>query len=116
MARLGRRSNPISRCGPENERNYRQEALTNVSRHAQVSEATVRVWAMPDVLGLEVEDRGVGFEADSILMAPYSTGVSAMRERAFLMNGQFTLESAPGLGTQILVELPLGPHTHERET
>ncbi len=90
-----------------------QEALTNVSRHAQVSKATVRIWAMTDVLGLEIEDLGIGCEVAAVLEAPYSTGISAMRERAFLMGGQFTLESAPGQGTRIQVELPLQQRSHE---
>lgn len=87
-----------------------QEALTNVVRHAQVNEATVRIWALQNVLGLEIEDRGVGFDAASVLFVSYSTGVSGMRERVFLMGGQFTLESAPGQGTLIHVELPLDQH------
>lgn len=95
-----------------------QEALTNVARHAQVIEVTVRLWAVQEMLGLEIEDRGVGFDAASMLATHSSSGISGMRERAFLLGGQFTVESAPGKGTRILVELPFGGNTmreqHER--
>jgi signal transduction histidine kinase len=81
-----------------------QEALTNVARHAGVQEVTVRLWVGHDTLGVEVEDHGVGFD-------PQATGVSmglpGMRERAALLGGQLTIESAPGSGTQITAELPL---------
>lgn len=93
-----------------------QEALTNVIRHAQVNEATVRVWTIQNMLGLEVEDCGVGFEVAPVLLAPYSTGISGMRERVFLTGGQFTLESEPGEGTRIHVELPLNGRTYERRS
>jgi signal transduction histidine kinase len=85
-----------------------QEALTNVARHAQVNEVTVRLWAVQEMLGLEIEDHGVGFDAASVLATHSSSGISGMRERAFLLGGQFTVESAPGKGTRITVELPFG--------
>ena len=85
-----------------------QEALTNVDRHARVHEVTVRLWAVQENLGLEIEDQGVGFDATSVLATHGSGGISGMRERAFLLGGAFTVESIPGKGTRILVELPFG--------
>ena len=86
-----------------------QEALTNVARHAGVKEATVRLWKDAERVGVQVEDRGAGFAPD----APPgedrqpSTGLSGMKERAELLAGEFTLDSSPGHGTCITVELPL---------
>jgi len=88
-----------------------QEALTNIARHAQVNEAIVRLWNVQDTLGLEVEDHGVGFEAADVLTVRSSSGISGMRERAFLLGGQFTVESTPYKGTRVLAELPLTPQT-----
>ena len=93
-----------------------QEALTNVARYAQVKEVTIRVWAVQEMLGLEIEDHGVGFDVVSALAAHSSCGISGMRERAFLLGGQFTVESAPGQGTRILAELPLGGKSYEECT
>jgi signal transduction histidine kinase len=65
------------------------------------------VW-MDDVnLGVQIEDAGAGFEPAKVFAAQESNGVSVMRERAKLLGGEFTLESAPGQGTRVTVELPL---------
>ncbi len=84
-----------------------QEALTNVARHAAVSEVTVRVWADADILSIQVEDRGVGFDPATLATA-VTSGLAGMRERVASLGGQFTLESAPGAGTLLMAELPLG--------
>ena len=82
-----------------------QEALTNVARHAGVREAVVRLWADGEWLGLQVEDRGVGFDPRAV--AGPSAGLSGMRERAQLLGGHLEVESAPGQGTRVTAELPL---------
>jgi signal transduction histidine kinase len=84
-----------------------QEALTNVARHAHVKEVAVRLWADAERAGLQIEDQGAGMDADAALAARNSTGLSGMRERAALLGGEFTLESKPGHGTRLTVELPL---------
>ena len=85
-----------------------QEALTNVARHAGVSEVWVRLWADQETLGVQIEDRGTGFEPEAVLTAGATTGLAGMRERAVLLGGQLTVESAPGAGTCVTAELPLG--------
>ena len=84
-----------------------QEALTNVLRHAGVSEVVVRLWASDETLSVQVEDHGVGFNAEAALAAGRSSGLSGMRERVALLGGRFTLESVPGAGTHLTAELPL---------
>lgn len=84
-----------------------QEALTNVARHSGAKEADVRLWAGDERLRVQVQDRGKGFNAEQALAARNSTGLAGMRERAELLGGEFTLESSPGSGTLITVELPL---------
>lgn len=84
-----------------------QEALTNVARHAPVKEVSVRVWVDATCAGLQVEDKGKGFDVEAALAARNSTGLTGMRERAELLGGQFTLESQAGKGTLVTVELPL---------
>ena len=85
-----------------------QEALTNVARHAGVTEVTVRVWRDKEQLGLQIEDVGHGFDADWVLVAGTSSGLSGMQERAVLLGGYLAVESAPGRGTRVTAELPLG--------
>jgi signal transduction histidine kinase len=84
-----------------------QEALTNVARYAQVNEAAVRLWANEEILGVQVQDRGVGFDQEAIDLTRPTSGLSGMRERANLCGGQVEIESEPGGGTCLTAEFPL---------
>ena len=84
-----------------------QEALTNVARHAAVQEASVRLDVHRDRIVLRVEDRGGGFQPESA-WAGASSGLTGMRDRARLAGGRLTVDSAPGGGTRLTAELPLG--------
>jgi GAF domain-containing protein len=98
------------RFAPETETGvYRivQEALTNVARHGQVDEVTVRLWATDDVLGVQVEDHGAGFDPDAVLGTGRSGGLAGLRERAALLNGHLTVETHPGRGVRLTAEVPL---------
>lgn len=84
-----------------------QEALTNVARYAGVKTVIVRLWVDHERAGVQVKDQGAGFNSAAKLAARASTGVAGMKERAELLGGEFTLESQPGQGTRLTVELPL---------
>ena len=83
-----------------------QEALTNVARHARVRKVAVRLWISQGNVGVQIEDKGCGFDAEKILAEHVSCGLSGMRERVALLGGNFNLESSPGSGTQLTIELP----------
>lgn len=91
-----------------------QEALTNVARHAGVGQVTVRLWAGQGTLGIQIEDRGTGFDPEAALAAPTTSGLAGMRERATLLGGHLAVESAPGAGTRVTAELPLGEPVERR--
>jgi signal transduction histidine kinase len=80
-----------------------QEALTNVARHAGVSEATVGLWGDADTLTVRVQDAGGGFDPTETRT---SIGLAGMQERAALLAGQLHIESRPGQGTCITAEFP----------
>lgn len=84
-----------------------QEALTNVARHAQVSQAKVSVWVDQDRLNIQVIDQGSGFDAEITMAAGISSGLTGMQERAVLGGGRLLIESAPGKGAQLTAWLPL---------
>ena len=84
-----------------------QEALTNVARHAGVGNVKVNVWADPDVLYVEIEDLGAGFNPKEALEAYRSSGVAGMGERTRLLGGGLTIESDIGSGTRIMANFPL---------
>lgn len=85
-----------------------QEALTNVARHAEASEAQVRLWVEGGKLLVRIEDQGRGFEPTITLGPEESSGLAGMHERAMLLGGRLRIESSPGAGTRIQAELPLG--------
>lgn len=81
-----------------------QEAVTNAERHARVTEATVTLKSVGDVVIAEIRDEGCGFEFDG------HTGLTSMHERAALVGGGITVDTAPGRGTTIRVTVPaVGP-------
>jgi PAS domain S-box-containing protein len=84
-----------------------QEALTNAARHAGVAGVSVRVWADADRLNLQIADRGCGFDVETVLKSPRSSGLLGMRERIIMLGGNITVESSPGSGTTIAAELPV---------
>jgi signal transduction histidine kinase len=83
-----------------------QEALTNVARHAGVVRVKVEVWADAESLGARIEDEGRGFTVAEALAGP-SSGLAGMRERSRLLGGKLLIESGPGSGTRLSLELPL---------
>lgn len=83
-----------------------QEALTNVARHAETNEATVRVWTQGENLLIQVEDSGKGFDANVTSSASETSGLAGMRERAVLLGGSLSVESNPGGGTRLTAEMP----------
>ena len=84
-----------------------QEALTNIARYAQVARVDVQDWAGQTTLGIQIEDQGRGFDLAAVLAARQSNGLAGMQERATLLGGQVTIDSTPGEGTRVFVELPL---------
>jgi PAS domain S-box-containing protein len=83
-----------------------QEALTNVSKHASAKAVSVLVHRDATVVRLVVEDDGHGFDIDATPSAT-QMGLVGMRERAHLVGGSMTVESAPGRGTTVCVSVPL---------
>jgi signal transduction histidine kinase len=82
-----------------------QEALTNVARHAGTGEVMLSIRAVADVLTIEIEDHGVGFDA-SAFDKP-AAGLMGIRERVNALDGRFELSSSPGVGTYLAIEFPL---------
>lgn len=80
-----------------------QEGLTNVVRHAQASEATLSLAASPRMATLSIVDNGRGLPAD---LPTRTAGISGMRERARLVHGKLKIDSEPGGGTTVRLELP----------
>jgi signal transduction histidine kinase len=81
-----------------------QEALTNIARHARATACSVSLRRRNEVLKLVIRDNGVGFQPDRI--GKDGLGMIGIRERVAQMNGMFRLDTAPGAGTTVIIELP----------
>jgi PAS domain S-box-containing protein len=84
-----------------------QEALTNVAKHAQASQVTVTVKTDNDTIRLVIADDGIGFEPGSSAkpFGQQGWGVLIMIERAEAIGGHCRIESQPGQGTRVVVEV-----------
>ncbi len=84
-----------------------QEALTNAARYAGVSEVSVNLTASDSQLTLQIEDEGKGFSPAEVIRGGQSRGLIGIQERVAYLNGELTIDSVPGWGTSLLVELPI---------
>jgi signal transduction histidine kinase len=86
-----------------------QEALTNISKHAQATAVTIRVERSGETICLTIADNGVGFEADtgSVSASEPGWGLMTMKEKAEAVRGRLHVESEPGQGARIIVQVPL---------
>lgn len=83
-----------------------QEAMTNVRKHAQASRVTVKLRKKDKGIAVSVEDDGRGFEVETSNGKDRRRfGLSIMRERAEAAGAHFSLQSQPGRGTRVVVEL-----------
>jgi two-component system, NarL family, sensor histidine kinase DegS len=87
-----------------------QSALTNVAQHAHASQVKVRIRKLPDGIRMEIHDNGKSFEVERVLFAKRHKrlGLLGMRERVEMVGGSFGVRSAPGKGTTIRAQIPLG--------
>lgn len=88
-----------------------QEALTNVIRHAGARHADVVVEQRGDMARILIEDDGKGFDMEHPETGGH-LGLLGMQERAQMLGGKLTVESVPGKGTTLVVEVPFANSNH----
>jgi PAS domain S-box-containing protein len=84
-----------------------QEALSNVIRHSGRDRAILRVGARDGLVVVDVEDDGRGFSAGKVTEQGAGLGLVGMQERALMLGGRVTVDSLPGQGTRVHLELPV---------
>jgi two-component system sensor histidine kinase UhpB len=86
-----------------------QEALNNVAKHAQATEVTISVFEDNHKIRLVILDNGIGFDPArrSEGSRQFTLGLLTMVERAEAVGGVCQIETQPGRGTRVLVEVPL---------
>jgi PAS domain S-box-containing protein len=83
-----------------------QEALRNISRHSGATEVAISLVGENQAIRLSIRDNGKGFDPDQ-KTGKVGLGLDSMKERAYLIGGDFSAKSQPGQGTVIEVLAPL---------
>ncbi len=95
-----------------------QEGLNNIRKHADASNATIRLIAsFPDII-LRIEDNGRGFDVQNRLVSALDErhmGLRSMKERVALLDGKMRIESRAIQGTKILIEVPIKEEKGEQK-
>ncbi|YAF97618.1 MAG: sensor histidine kinase [Nodularia sp. CChRGM 3473] len=81
-----------------------QESLTNISKHAKATEIKIEITTNKGNFQLIVQDNGIGFD---IGQNTTGFGLQSMRDRTLAIGGEFKINSTPGTGCQIIVDIPL---------
>lgn len=86
-----------------------QESIVNIVRHASATTVLVQGGLTAEGLWIEIEDDGHGFDQGTVkadLATLRGIGLLGMRERAALLGGRLTIDSAPGQGTHVRIDAP----------
>ena len=81
-----------------------QEGLANVARHSKASAVSIRLAYNQDTVDLEISDNGCGFDMQQ---RPNGMGLRSIRERVESVGGTFVLDSEPGQGTRLSIQVPI---------
>lgn len=86
-----------------------QEAVANVRRHARARQVVLTLSYLDDVVLLDACDDGVGFDPEALQVEAGRAGLGlvGMRERVDALRGSLTIESSPGQGSTLRLELPM---------
>ncbi|NEU71031.1 sensor histidine kinase [Hassallia byssoidea VB512170] len=80
-----------------------QESLTNISKYANATEVKIQLTTTTTNINLIIEDNGRGFDVEQNTTG---FGLQSMRDRTLAVGGEFQINSAPGLGCKITVDIP----------
>ena len=83
-----------------------QEALSNTTAHARAKRVSVTLTTTPEQIALTIEDDGAGFDPNDVPRDRF--GLVGLNERARLLGGWLAVDSEPGKGSRIAVQIPLG--------
>ena len=86
-----------------------QEGLHNVTKHAQATQVKIRIERADGQVICSVRDNGVGFDTSAVPSRSDGQGLGliGMRERLNALGGTFEIKTAPGLGTELQIKVPL---------
>jgi signal transduction histidine kinase len=90
-----------------------QEALTNTLKHSGAKHFKLSIVKSYPHIIFAAQDDGAGFDSVELNQHKDTLGLLSMRERASMLGGSFSLQTAVGKGTQIRIKIPLDESRHE---
>ncbi|MRG44481.1 hypothetical protein GFS24_05120 [Chitinophaga sp. SYP-B3965] len=88
-----------------------QETLHNIIRHSQASAIIIELIYMAEILRIRIEDNGIGFNTETVMIQNTGMGLQNIRKRAAMIGGTATIISAPGNGTSVTISIPYSSQT-----
>lgn len=89
-----------------------QESLANIARHSKATRGEINLVYQPESLEVTIRDNGIGFNIDH---EKESMGLRSIRERINSVRGMVQVQTSPGEGTRILIQIPLKKAENERK-
>jgi len=86
-----------------------QEAITNIASHSRAESVYINLEFKDRSIAVQIEDDGIGFNLLEVLSSAHekeSMGLLGMKERAELLGGTLTIDTQPGKGTRVVIEIP----------
>jgi len=84
-----------------------QEGINNIMKHSEATEAAVVIKHHPNRVSISIRDNGKGIAMDPRWIRDGGFGLGGIQERAKIMNGTTTIDSSPGQGVNLQIELPI---------
>ncbi|WP_394747127.1 sensor histidine kinase [Spongiimicrobium salis] len=84
-----------------------QEIVTNIIKHAEASKGCIQLTQHEESLNIMIEDNGKGFDPTSIRETDSGIGLRNIEKRIEHLEGNFTIDSALGNGTSIIIDIPI---------
>lgn len=89
-----------------------QECISNIFKHSEAEQANIHISITDINILLKIEDDGIGYNEKQVRKGK-SNGLNNMKDRVKLLNGQINVQTQPGTGTQIDIEVPLKTERNE---
>jgi nitrate/nitrite-specific signal transduction histidine kinase len=89
------------------------EALTNIAKHAEGTKGKITIEDGGEIARITIEDDGRGFSTDRTAEKNLRFGLETMKDRAKSVGGKLSINSAPGQGTRVIIELPLAKQRYD---
>ena len=85
-----------------------QEALMNALKYSKAEVINLNMNSSDEAFNIVINDNGKGFSLEQVIkQKDRHFGISVMKERVYLLNGDISIETEPGRGTEIKIEIPL---------